>query len=246
MCAEKRDTRAFAPICGIARTEPDLSLICTKDFTRSIARVLNSVYDGDARALRGVIECDETCDSVRSAFLELFALSALRGEIDPGEAEDFLKQLHKTMQPREPGFAWSQWAATYSILFPDSAVPFVKLAFAERLLDYEDGDLEGFEDSCVKARADREAVHATARAIHPPIDDATEYMGSWHIYTEEARLFAAAMDRFRKLLPKEISNAPPPQIARSVGRNDPCPCGSGRKHKKCCLDAWRNKTSAAA
>jgi len=20
-----------------------------------------------------------------------------------------------------------------------------------------------------------------------------------------------------------------------VGRNDPCPCGSGRKHKKCCL-----------
>lgn len=21
-----------------------------------------------------------------------------------------------------------------------------------------------------------------------------------------------------------------------VGRNDPCPCGSGKKHKKCCLD----------
>jgi uncharacterized protein YecA (UPF0149 family) len=20
-----------------------------------------------------------------------------------------------------------------------------------------------------------------------------------------------------------------------VGRNDPCPCGSGKKHKKCCL-----------
>jgi preprotein translocase subunit SecA len=22
--------------------------------------------------------------------------------------------------------------------------------------------------------------------------------------------------------------------AAKVGRNDPCPCGSGRKHKKCC------------
>ena len=21
----------------------------------------------------------------------------------------------------------------------------------------------------------------------------------------------------------------------TVGRNDPCPCGSGKKHKKCCL-----------
>lgn len=24
-------------------------------------------------------------------------------------------------------------------------------------------------------------------------------------------------------------------VATSIGRNDPCPCGSGRKHKKCCL-----------
>lgn len=23
---------------------------------------------------------------------------------------------------------------------------------------------------------------------------------------------------------------------KKVGRNDPCPCGSGWKHKKCCLD----------
>jgi hypothetical protein len=23
------------------------------------------------------------------------------------------------------------------------------------------------------------------------------------------------------------------------GRNDPCPCGSGKKHKRCCLDADR-------
>ena len=22
----------------------------------------------------------------------------------------------------------------------------------------------------------------------------------------------------------------------SIGRNEPCPCGSGRKYKKCCLD----------
>lgn len=25
--------------------------------------------------------------------------------------------------------------------------------------------------------------------------------------------------------------------AQKVGRNDPCPCGSGKKHKKCCLSA---------
>jgi SEC-C motif-containing protein len=24
----------------------------------------------------------------------------------------------------------------------------------------------------------------------------------------------------------------------AVGRNDPCPCGSGRKHKRCCLGRY--------
>lgn len=29
--------------------------------------------------------------------------------------------------------------------------------------------------------------------------------------------------------------APPSSGASKVGRNDPCPCGSGKKFKKCCL-----------
>ncbi len=38
---------------------------------------------------------------------------------------------------------------------------------------------------------------------------------------------------------------PPPRTqpssstARSIGRNEPCPCGSGRKHKRCCLEQER-------
>ena len=30
---------------------------------------------------------------------------------------------------------------------------------------------------------------------------------------------------------------PTPVISAKVGRNDPCPCGSGKKYKKCCLAA---------
>ena len=26
------------------------------------------------------------------------------------------------------------------------------------------------------------------------------------------------------------------RAAPKVGRNDPCPCGSGKKYKKCCMD----------
>jgi SWIM/SEC-C metal-binding protein len=34
---------------------------------------------------------------------------------------------------------------------------------------------------------------------------------------------------------ERLLNPPKPQIAeKKVGRNDPCPCGSGIKYKKCC------------
>jgi len=32
-------------------------------------------------------------------------------------------------------------------------------------------------------------------------------------------------------------NTPVVNPFRDVGRNDPCPCGSGKKYKKCCLAA---------
>ena len=32
-----------------------------------------------------------------------------------------------------------------------------------------------------------------------------------------------------------VSNRPQIQKERKVGRNDPCPCGSGKKYKKCCV-----------
>ena len=43
----------------------------------------------------------------------------------------------------------------------------------------------------------------------------------------------------RKLARRELRRAGrertlPPPAAAAVGRNSPCPCGSGRKFKKCC------------
>jgi hypothetical protein len=41
----------------------------------------------------------------------------------------------------------------------------------------------------------------------------------------------------------------PPKPSQKIGRNDLCPCGSGIKHKQCCLkndDAWRRQHQASA
>ncbi len=35
-------------------------------------------------------------------------------------------------------------------------------------------------------------------------------------------------------------------MTEKVGRNDPCPCGSGKKHKNCCLQKQQTKRSGLA
>ena len=43
------------------------------------------------------------------------------------------------------------------------------------------------------------------------------------------------LKRAEKPQKKEVKEAPAPkQTDKKVGRNDPCPCGSGKKYKKCC------------
>lgn len=46
---------------------------------------------------------------------------------------------------------------------------------------------------------------------------------------ERLRLAKAAFKKSEESLPR-----PPASYAR-LGRNEPCPCGSGKKYKKCCL-----------
>jgi uncharacterized protein len=49
-----------------------------------------------------------------------------------------------------------------------------------------------------------------------------------------------SMPTFRKLVKKlenkQRSNNRDISSSGSIGRNDPCPCGSGRKYKKCCMN----------
>ncbi|MCE5265338.1 MAG: anaerobic sulfatase maturase [Deltaproteobacteria bacterium] len=62
------------------------------------------------------------------------------------------------------------------------------------------------------------------------------------------RFFAYCRDCTRQMAALRLAGQPPERIMEllrdaetkthpAVGRNDPCPCGSGRKYKKCCLNA---------
>ncbi len=51
--------------------------------------------------------------------------------------------------------------------------------------------------------------------------------------TDMSRLQASRMEAARQAGAAERSKPSPAQAEKRVGRNDPCPCGSGKKYKNC-------------
>ncbi len=68
------------------------------------------------------------------------------------------------------------------------------------------------------------------RSSHPPIRDVAKATSWRQCFAQPDRKSTA-----RQLadLAREHANLQSRQIQKT-GRNDPCPCGSGKKYKKCC------------
>lgn len=59
--------------------------------------------------------------------------------------------------------------------------------------------------------------------------DAAAYLQKWHYFQSNADR-KAIEDMLRQLNTAHL----PAKSSAKIGRNDPCPCGSGKKYKKCC------------
>jgi hypothetical protein len=126
-----------------------------------------------------------------------------------------------------------EWAA--GLAFDDSEPPGLRGLLGNTLLDHarpqDRPQLEALADQQphrdrIFGRTDIARVYAGERS--EPLWH--RMRDPWSFYTPER-----AAERQRVLDEEEEPIEPFVRSAPKVGRNDPCPCGSGRKYKKCCL-----------
>jgi hypothetical protein len=66
--------------------------------------------------------------------------------------------------------------------------------------------------------------------------DLSRYRDSWLDFYDPD-MIVARQARWQREAAERAARERERRTRAKVGRNDPCPCGSGRKHKKCCLGA---------
>jgi hypothetical protein len=125
-------------------------------------------------------------------------------------------------------------------LWPREAMAEIREAFDRGMVEDFSITLEEFR--VINARGEAGFQRSLAQCDPTGIADAVESLHSWFDNTSD---FTPTDDeRDWQLLKEELGIAAhmdesysPRAIVRAetkVGRNDPCPCGSGKKHKKCC------------
>ena len=91
------------------------------------------------------------------------------------------------------------------------------------IYDYQAGAIERVEVASPAGRPSAEALVQAARAAYEDFDGQVKAR-----HRLLRTLFQKAMQR------EDAAPMPVKRDTAKIGRNDPCPCGSGAKYKKCC------------
>jgi hypothetical protein len=220
LAAEKRETRAFAPLCRLAKQGEAAEAVLGDGVTSALKRLLVSTYDGDLAALQGVIEAAGTAEPVRTGALEALAYLMATDRIARDEAEAYLLRL-----------------STVALLGLEPWSDVVRQAFAGGLISPLDMRDDGFREDLRRVLTDPARTADPGSGTVAPLGDALGGLSGRYASPE-----AGVADRERRSVgPGGVGSAsasarqPSADRFKGVGRNDPCPCGSGKKFKKCCL-----------
>jgi hypothetical protein len=232
LCGEKQETRTFRPLCRLAR-DPLAHRMLGDVIAETLCGILISTFDGDVDPLKSVVEDPAADEYIRSAALDALSYLAFADRAPAVDMKSYLQYLFVTMRPRSPGWIWGSWAMVVGRLGYADMTQQVARAFRLGLIERSFMGMEHFKADLQRAAEDPAAGFRSENVA--PFTDAIGVLSSWYWFSEKRR--EDARRSAERALFAEPARPRPlvPDQHRNVGRNDPCPCGSGRKFKKCCL-----------
>ncbi|MCC5836073.1 MAG: DUF1186 domain-containing protein [Opitutales bacterium] len=243
LCAQFRETQAYEPIVRIARHP--LAIEYLDDVvTESLHGLLASVSGGDPKPLQSIVEDANLDEFIRGAGLLALGVLMRQGMLDRDNLSAYLGALYSEKLEREETFIWSNLVVMTADLGFSEHLQAVRSAYEEGLADPSFEPLKRVEKRLAKDSGTLEKVPG-----YELIDDTVAEMSKWICFNQAAEDFLEDDDdegflEDYTLFEKDTSsgwvppsNDPFLEALRpepKIGRNDRCPCGSGKKYKKCC------------
>ena len=226
-----REKSAYRPLARLLRCA-QVDDILGDAVTSTSHRVMAAIFDGDPQPLYDITLDPDADEFVRSRMCETLAILVLRSELNRHEVVRFLEDAFGKIRPRSSCFVWQGWQSAVAILGASELKPIVKLAFDREYVDRTWLGFHDFEKDIKfaiehpgKSRLDNDGLYTF-------FGNTIEELSTWYGFSEK---YKKDRERWKQTADEDILVSEPYiNPYRDIGRNDPCPCGSGKKFKKCC------------
>jgi hypothetical protein len=231
LLGEWREKSAYWSLAVLLRLPPDvLDTILGEAVTETSHRVMAAVFDGDPDPLYQIIRDPDADEYIRSKMCQALAMLTRRGELPRDATAAFLRDCFSQLEPKQDCQVWSGWVDAVIWLGLTELKPLAQQAFLRGSIDPEWVTFKEFEEELQYTvdHPENEPLHLDGEQTL--FGDTVAELSEWGSFKPGA-VGSDVPDWL------DSPGTPHREPSRKVGRNDPCPCGSGKKFKKCCLNA---------
>ena len=251
-----RDTESFELIID-AFVDKEVDIIWN-DILHEIGRFIVSTWNGNLRKIVDFIKNDRFDKYVRmNAFGGLVSLF-FRGKITREQLLESAREIIRDCLCHKNQVFFAGFICECSDFYCPELHEEIRMLFAKELVDESWVCLEDFETDQKTRQNENEKNDSPRRQ---PIENIHEELSDWAMFSEsedeafddydgywddddsdeddfdEDDLNEDYLDEdedFDEFEPRQVQSKA--EKYPGTGRNDPCPCGSGKKYKKCCLE----------
>ena len=251
LLAHFRETRARDAVCRFVSLPGKYATELVSWIEEIGAVILASVCGGDSAALLELIHNEAVDENVRAEAIDALTIQSFWNERPRDAVIADLREIF--LRLARPGNPWV-WSRLVTVVLDFPAPELADEArevIAEDLPDEVVTDPQEFEDEMARISSGGPVETPT----RPARFDVLAECSIWANFQPDAdepnfdlprlKNFAADTSNYfapSAALPNEpiepgaviATGATPFRAPAKIGRNDPCPCGSGKKHKKCC------------
>ncbi|WP_262963739.1 DUF1186 domain-containing protein [Methylobacter psychrophilus] len=226
LLAQFREKRAYPIIVQYFGQlgHEDEALYPTGDMvTEDLNSILASVCNSDLGLIMQLIEDQDVNEYVRSAALGSLVILYNNDQISRGDLVSYIETLlDHCLEQKEDAFFVASVVCNCCDIHPEELYDQLVACFDQELVD-EDIINKEYLDRYLEIDKDKALARLKENRQCRLINDVITEMEWWACFHPDANLKQDLAPGF------EYANQ------SKVGRNDPCPCGSGKKYKKCCL-----------
>lgn len=200
--------------------------------TEAAGRIIATICGDDIQPIKGLSEDSGVDEYVRGSALRALVILVLQNRLKREEVLEYFKYLLNGGLKDQHSYVLAEVVVCCDYLYPEELYDDIRKAFEKDLIADGIIDLDYIKNTL---RSDKdEVLEDTKYNLHMQlIDDTIKELEWWACFYKD---YEEKQKQLKKLRHKQRMSRNTTTIVKGkkIGRNEPCPCGSGKKYKKCC------------